>query len=84
MLGTVKWFNNKKGFGFIIDTETKKEYFVHFSNIIMEGYKSLKEKQKIEFDLKDNEKGPMAVNVKPIIEIKPEKEKKEEKTDEKS
>lgn len=66
MNGTVKWFNNKKGYGFIIENETKKEYFVHFSGIKMEGYKSLKDSDKVTFDLIDSEKGQMCSNVEKV------------------
>lgn len=55
-------------YGFIIESETKKEYFVHFSGIKMDGYKSLKENQKVTFDLIESEKGPMCSNVEGIVE----------------
>ncbi len=60
--GTVKWFNNQKGFGFITD-ETGKDVFVHFTGLNMEGFKTLEENQSVEFDVVDGEKGPQAVNV---------------------
>ncbi len=60
--GTVKWFNDQKGFGFITD-ETGKDVFVHFSGLNMEGFKSLKENQQVEFDVVEGEKGPQATNV---------------------
>ncbi len=60
--GTVKWFNNQKGYGFISD-ESGKDVFVHFSGISQEGYKSLEEGIAVEFDIVDGEKGPQAVNV---------------------
>lgn len=60
--GTVKWFNDQKGFGFITD-ENGKDVFVHFSGLNMEGFKTLKENQSVEFDVVDGEKGPQAVNV---------------------
>lgn len=56
MKGTVKWFNEKKGYGFIID-ENGQEYFVHFSNIKMDGFKVLKEGQSVEFTPSTSEKG---------------------------
>ena len=62
MKGTVKWFNAKKGFGFISD-ETGKDVFVHYSGLNMEGYKNLEENQQVEFDVVDGEKGPQATNV---------------------
>ena len=64
--GTVKFFNAKKGFGFIRSTSDDKEYFVHFSNIVMEGYKKLEDNQKVEFELGDSPKGPQCINVTPV------------------
>lgn len=61
--GTVKWFNNQKGFGFICDEEGK-DVFVHYSGIVTEGFKSLEEGQAVEFDIVDGAKGPQATNVK--------------------
>ena len=64
MKGTVKWFNVKKGYGFITEDETGKEYFVHYTNIQSKSnFKKLDEGQKVTFDLEDNPKGTMAVNV---------------------
>lgn len=60
--GTVKWFNDQKGFGFITD-ENGKDVFVHFSGLKMDGFKSLKENQAVEFDVTDGAKGPQAINV---------------------
>ena len=62
MKGTVKWFNNQKGYGFISD-ETGKDVFVHYSGLKMEGFKSLDEGQAVEFDIVQGEKGPQATNV---------------------
>lgn len=62
MKGTVKWFNNEKGFGFI-SVEGENDMFVHFSAIQGDGYKSLEEGQKVEFEVVDGEKGPQAANV---------------------
>ncbi len=62
MKGTVKWFNNQKGYGFISD-ESGKDVFVHFSGLVMEGYKTLEEGQEVEFDVVSGEKGPQATNV---------------------
>ncbi len=62
MKGTVKWFNNQKGYGFISD-ETGKDVFVHYSGLVMEGFKSLDEGQAVEFDVVEGEKGPQATNV---------------------
>ncbi len=63
--GTVKWFNAKKGYGFISDAEGK-DVFVHFSAISMEGYKELKDGEKVEFDVINGDKGPQAANVTKI------------------
>lgn len=60
--GTVKWFNNQKGYGFISD-ESGKDVFVHYSGLNMEGFKSLEEGQEVEFDVTEGAKGPQAVNV---------------------
>ncbi|MCR5488342.1 MAG: cold shock domain-containing protein [Lachnospiraceae bacterium] len=62
MKGTVKWFNNQKGYGFISD-ETGKDVFVHYSGLNMEGFKSLDEGQAVEFDVSEGPKGPQATNV---------------------
>ncbi len=62
MKGTVKWFNNQKGYGFLLDEEGK-DVFVHFSGLNMEGYKTLTEGQAVEYELADGAKGPQAVNV---------------------
>lgn len=62
MKGTVKWFNNQKGYGFISD-ESGKDVFVHYSGLNMEGFKSLEEGAQVEFDVTDVAKGPQATNV---------------------
>ena len=62
MKGTVKWFNNQKGYGFISD-ETGKDVFVHYSGLSGEGFKSLEEGQAVEFEVVDGAKGPQATNV---------------------
>lgn len=62
MQGTVKWFNPEKGFGFI-EREGGEDVFVHFSAIKGEGYKSLEEGQKVEFDIEKGQRGPQAANV---------------------
>ncbi len=62
MKGTVKWFNNQKGYGFISD-ESGKDVFVHYSGLNMEGFKSLDEGASVEYDVIQGEKGPQAVNV---------------------
>ena len=61
--GTVKWFNAKKGFGFITNSETGEDVFVHYSGLNMEGFKSLDEGASVEYDVIQGEKGPQAVNV---------------------
>ena len=60
--GTVKWFNNQKGFGFIQD-EAGNDVFVHYSGLNMEGFKSLEEGQAVEFEIVEGAKGPQATNV---------------------
>ena len=60
--GTVKWFNNQKGYGFITG-EDGNDVFVHYSGLQMEGFKSLEEGADVEFDVTEGAKGPQAVNV---------------------
>jgi CspA family cold shock protein len=60
--GTVKWFNAKKGYGFLSD-QTGKDVFVHFSALKMDGFKELKDGESVEFEVVDGEKGPQAANV---------------------
>ena len=60
--GTVKWFNNQKGYGFISD-ENGNDVFVHYSGLNMEGFKSLDEGAAVEFDVNEGAKGPQATNV---------------------
>jgi len=61
--GTVKWFNNAKGFGFIGREDGNPDVFVHYSAINNDGYKSLQEGDQVEFDIVDGQKGPQAGNV---------------------
>jgi CspA family cold shock protein len=61
--GTVKWFDAKKGFGFILDSETEREYFVHFSDIHGDGFKKLFENDRVTFEVQETDKGLNAVNV---------------------
>ena len=63
--GTVKWFNDKKGFGFIESSDGGKDLFVHMNEIKMDGYKTLKEGQKVDFEEGVSDKGPCATNVVP-------------------
>ena len=62
MKGTVKWFNNQKGYGFISD-EAGNDVFVHYSEIATDGFKSLEEGAAVEFDVVEGAKGPQATNV---------------------
>jgi cold shock protein len=64
--GTVKWFNGEKGFGFIAQDGGGADVFVHFSAIAAEGYRSLDENQRVEFDVTQGPKGPQAENVRPV------------------
>jgi CspA family cold shock protein len=64
--GTVKWFNDAKGFGFITPDDGGKDLFVHFSAIQAGGFKTLKENDKVSYDVGQGAKGPNATNVKPI------------------
>ena len=66
MKGTVKWFNDQKGYGFITPEDGSKDLFVHHSSIMIEGFKTLAENQKVEFDVVESDKGPKAANVKPL------------------
>jgi len=61
--GTVKFFNNNKGFGFITDMDDGDDFFVHYSSINMEGYKTLEEGQSVQFNIEETEKGKQAINV---------------------
>ena len=63
MEGQVKWFNDKKGYGFI-ETDEQGDVFVHYSNIEADGFRTLKEMERVSFEVEDTAKGPQAVNVK--------------------
>lgn len=64
--GQVKWFNNAKGFGFILPDEGGDDLFAHYSAIGMDGYKTLKAGQQVEFDAIEGPKGLHAANIKPV------------------
>jgi CspA family cold shock protein len=61
--GTVKWFNEEKGFGFISQADGGKDVFVHYRSIASEGFKTLAEGQQVEFNVEQGPKGPQAANV---------------------
>ena len=61
--GTVKWFDSKKGYGFITPSEGGKDLFVHMSGITMEGYKTLSDNQKVSYQVETSDRGPTATNV---------------------
>ena len=61
--GVVRWFNNKKGYGFVQKNSDGKDVFTHFSAIAMEGYKTLKTNDEVEFEVIDGDNGPQAANV---------------------
>ena len=65
VVGTIKWFNEKKGFGFV-QQDGGPDVFVHFSSILGDGFKTLAEGDRVQFEVEDGAKGPKAVNVKKI------------------
>ena len=64
--GTVKWFNDEKGYGFITPSDGGKDLFAHHTAIQMSGFKTLKEGQKVEYEAQQGPKGPQATNIRPI------------------
>lgn len=64
--GIVKWFNDGKGYGFITPDNGGKDLFAHFSEIQSDGFKSLAENQRVEFEVKEGQKGLQAANIKPL------------------
>lgn len=67
--GKVKWFNNAKGYGFILaEGGNDEDLFVHYSAIQIEGYKTLKAGQKVQFDTQPGPKGTHAINIQPVLE----------------
>jgi len=64
--GTVKWFNNQKGFGFIEQDGGGRDVFVHYSSIESSGFRSLTEGERVEFEVTENDKGPAATKVRKI------------------
>jgi Cold shock proteins len=70
-LGTVKWFNNAKGYGFIVPEHGGQDLFVHYSAIEMDGYRTLKAGQEVAYEEKEGDKGGSAVNVRQRDEAAP-------------
>jgi CspA family cold shock protein len=70
--GKVIWFSAQKGIGFIAPDEGGDDLFVHFSNIVSEGFKTLKPDQIVEYDIGSNHRGPQAISVKVIKDVQPE------------
>lgn len=66
MQGTVKWFSDEKGYGFVTPDDGGKDLFVHHSEIRMEGFRKLEEGQKVSFEKGEGQKGPCAKNVTPV------------------
>lgn len=64
--GTVKWFNNAKGYGFILADDSNEDLFVHYSTIKMDGYRTLKAGQSVEFETQAGDKGAHAINIRAI------------------
>ena len=64
--GTVKWFNDQKGYGFITPSDGSPDVFAHFSEIVADGFKTLSEGQKVEFEVTQGPKGPRATGIRPV------------------
>ncbi len=64
--GTVKWFNDQKGYGFITPNDGSPDVFAHFSEIAADGFKTLAEGQQVEFEITAGEKGPRATGIRPV------------------
>ncbi len=67
--GTVKWFDDRKGYGFI-ERQNGKDVFVHFSNIQADGFRSLEQGDKVSFEVEETDRGPQAVKVAPLSKLK--------------
>ena len=67
--GTVKWFNDQKGYGFITPEDGSKVVFVHHSTIQSDGFRTLAENQQVEFETTESDKGPKAANVRPLSQV---------------
>jgi len=67
--GKVKWFNNSKGFGFIVSDAGGEDIFAHFSQIQMEGYKTLKPDQLVQFEVVEGKNGKQAQNIQPVQKV---------------
>jgi len=65
-IGTVKWFDAKKGYGFILGPQEGRDIFVHYTHIVGEGFRSLRDGEQVEYDLVESEKGLQARNVRPL------------------
>ncbi len=73
-IGKVKWFNNAKGYGFILPEDGNQDLFVHYSSIEMDGYKTLKAGQDVEFQIQEGPKGFHAVNIRAVGDAPPDAE----------
>jgi CspA family cold shock protein len=76
--GKVKWFNNAKGYGFIVATDGEEDLFAHYSSIQSEGYKTLKAGQSVQFDTKPSNTGTHAIDITPLDMLSPSVDKQAE------